>query len=267
MPLHPTALISPDAQVGTGNQIGPGVVIEDDVVIGNGNRFEPFVVIKRGSRIGDHNVFHDHAVIGGSPQITNFQDVKSHVRIGNGGVFREYVTVHRASRENESTEIGDGVLIMVCGHVAHDCRLGDAVIIANNAAIAGEVEIESKAFISYGVGVHQFTRVGSLAMIGAITKITQNVLPYFITDGTPARVRGINRVGLERAGHTAEEILSLKEAYRILLGSRLSLKQAIVELRTIKTFCTDHLADFLSSGCKRGFHRKVENLPESELAD
>ncbi len=198
---------------------------------------------------------------------SNFQEVSSHVRIGNGNVFREYVTVHRASRENKSTELGDGILIMAYGHVAHDCRLGDAVIVANNTAIAGEVEVESKAFISYGVGIHQFVRVGSLAMIGALSKITQNVLPYFITDGSPARVRGINRVGLERAGHTQEEILALKEAYRILLGSRLSLEQAIVELRTIGTFCTDHLADFLSGARKRGFHRKVGDLHESAPAD
>ena len=257
MDPHPSAIVSSTAKIGEGNQIGPFVVIEDDVIIGDGNRFESHAVIKRGSRIGNENTFHEHTVIGGPPQDFKFKGVESFVRIGHRNAIREGVTVHRGSGDHSSTVIGDDNLLMVCAHVAHDCRIGNSVIMANNVALAGEVTIDDQVFISGGVVVHQFTRLGRLAMIGGNSKIIQSVLPFFVTDGAPARVRGLNLVGLRRAGVSRDEIRLLKEAYRILLGSGLPLKAAVIEVERLGSPCTDTLAAFLRDVGGRGFHRKA----------
>ncbi len=257
MDLHPSAVVAPDAKIGPGNAIGPFVVIEEDVIIGGGNWIGAHAVIKRGTRIGDGNAIHEHAVIGGTPQDYKFKGASSTVQIGDRNVIREGVTVHRGSREGAGTFIGDDNMLMVYAHVAHDCRVGNGVIMANNVALAGEVEIEDKVFLSGGVVVHQFTKLGRLAMIGGNSKITQDVLPFFVTDGVPPRVRGINVVGLTRAGHSREEIRMLKEAYRILLASGLRLEAATGKIQKIGSPCTDHLADFLLRAGPRGIHRKT----------
>jgi UDP-N-acetylglucosamine acyltransferase len=256
MDLHPSAVVSPGAKIGRGTTIGPFVVIEEDVIIGDGNRIGAHAVIKHGTRIGDGNRIHEHAVIGGTPQDLKFTGAESFVQIGNRNDIREGVTVHRGSREGSCTVVGDDNMLMVYVHVAHDCRLGNGVIIANNVALAGEVEIDDKVFISGGVVVHQFTRLGRLSMIGGNSKITQDVLPFFVTDGIPPRVRGVNLVGLRRAGHSRDEIRLLKEAYRILLGSGLTLKAATIEVERLGSPCTHYLAEFLRHGSPRGFHRR-----------
>lgn len=252
--IHPSAVISPGAQVGERNQIGPFVVIENNVIIGDGNRLSAHCVLKSGSRIGNGNEIHEHAVIGGTPQDLKFNEVTSYAVIGNQNVLREGVTVHRGSRENSRTVIGNDNFLMAYAHVAHDCTLADKIVIANNVALAGEVEVESQVFISGGVVVHQFTRLGRLAMIGGNSKITQDVLPFFITDGVPGQVRGLNMVGLTRAGFQPAEIGDLKHAYRILLRSRLLLQAAIEELKRIDSPHVTHLREFAASS-KRGFHR------------
>jgi UDP-N-acetylglucosamine acyltransferase len=262
MECHSTAVVSPDAVFGIGNRLGPYVVIENDVVVGCHNRFEAHAVIKRGTRMGDDNVVHDHAVIGGTPQDLKFEGGRSFVQIGSNNIIREFVTIHRGARANSSTSLGSGCMLMAYSHVAHDCRVGDSVVIANNTALAGEVEVENQAFLSYGVGIHQFCRVGRLAMVGGISKIVQDVLPFFMVDGVPARIRGINRIGLERAGYGRQDILALKEAYHILLGSHLTLKQAILALKSIRSPCTDYLVEFITKSGRRGFHRKVRQPSE-----
>ncbi len=256
MDRHPSAVISPDAKIGAGATIGPFVVIEEDVIIGDGNRIAAHAVIKRGTRIGDGNAIHEHAVIGGTPQDLKYKGAESFVWIGNRNDIREGVTVHRGSREGSGTSIGDGCMLMVYVHVAHDCKVGNGVIIANNVAMAGEVTIDDQVFISGGVVIHQFSRLGRLAMIGGNSKIIQSVLPFFVTDGTPARVRGLNLIGLRRAGLSRDEIRMLKEAYRILLGSGLPLKAAVPEVERLGSPCTDYLAEFLRTTGPRGFHRK-----------
>ena len=261
MELHATAVVSPAAKIGEGNHVGPFVVIEDDVIIGDGNCFEAHAVVKRGTRIGNGNVIHEHAVIGGTAQDLKFKGADSTVTIGDRNVIREGVTIHRGSREGSSTIVGDENMFMVYSHVAHDCRVGNEVIIANNVALAGEVDIDDKVFISGGVVVHQFTRLGRLAMIGGNSKIVQSVLPFFVTDGAPARLRGVNVVGLKRAGHTLDEIRLLKDAYRILIGSGLSLKAATQEVQRIGSPCTDYLTDFLLHAGPRGFHRRAIEAP------
>ncbi len=266
MDRHPSAVISPDAKIGAGTTIGPFVVIEEDVIIGDGNRIDAHAVIKRGTRIGDGNAIHEHAVIGGIPQDLKYTGAESFVWIGNRNVIREGVTVHRGSREGSGTFIGDECMLMVCVHVAHDCKVGNGVIIANNVAMAGEVTIDDEVFISGGVVIHQFTRLGRLAMIGGNSKIIQSVLPFFVTDGVPARVRGLNLVGLRRAGVSRDEIRLLKEAYRILLGSGLTLKAATLEVGRLGSPCTDALAAFLRDVGGRGFHRKARAAVGSQSA-
>ncbi len=254
--LHPSAIISPKAQLGDGNHVGPFVVIEDDVVIGDGNTFMTGAVIKDGSRIGDNNLLHEYAVIAGTPQDLGYQDMVSYAQIGSGNVLREHITIHRASKEHETTVAGNNNYLMAAAHIAHDCRCGNNVIMANGAALAGHVSVEDRAFISGGVMVHQFTSVGTLAMIGGNSKITQDVLPYTITDGVPGRVRGLNLVGLKRAGLKHDDIRALKSAYQQLLRSDEPLQDIIIKLREMGSPYATHLADFVSAS-KRGFHREV----------
>lgn len=253
--IHPTAVVSPRAELGTGNQIGPFVVIEDDVVIGNENRIDAHCVIKDGARIGNANRLHEHVVYAGVPQDLGFKDAKTYAHLGNGNVLREFVTVNRATtKERGLTLIGDHNYFMATAHVAHDCQLGNHVIMANDAVLAGHVHIEDRVFISGGVKVHQWVHIGEYAMIGGNSKITQDCLPYMITDGHPGRVRGLNLVGLKRAGFKNEELRELKTAFRILLGARGSLEEQLAELEGLASPRARHLLDFLRAS-KRGFHR------------
>ncbi|MCW8993230.1 MAG: acyl-ACP--UDP-N-acetylglucosamine O-acyltransferase, partial [Gammaproteobacteria bacterium] len=171
--------------------------------------------------------------------------------------LRESVTVHRASREKMATELGDNNYLMAQAHIAHDCRLGNNVILAPNAAIGGFVTVDDRAFISGGVMIHQFARVGRLAMLGGNTKLTQDALPFMITDGVPGEVRGLNLVGLKRAGFKLEELRILKQAYKLLFRSGLSLQEIISQLRALDSPPASHLAEFISDS-RRSFHRARE---------
>ncbi len=187
--------------------IHPTAVIEDGAVIGEGCSIGAYAVIKRYTRMGARNQVAEHAVIGGEPQDVKFKaDTVSGVEIGDDNIFREGVTIHRGSRPDALTRVGSGCMLMVGAHVGHDCSVGNQVVLVNNAALAGEVTVGDRAFISAGVGVHQFCRVGRNAMIGGLAKVVQDALPFCITDGNPARARGLNLVGLRRAGFKAPEI-------------------------------------------------------------
>ncbi|QKT02924.1 acyl-ACP--UDP-N-acetylglucosamine O-acyltransferase [Ectothiorhodospiraceae bacterium 2226] len=253
MQIHSTAVVAETARVGAGTTVGPFVVIEDDVEIGRDNRLLAHCVIKRGVRIGDGNTIHEHAVIGGLPQDLGFTERPSFVRIGDRNTLREYVTVHRATREGEATTIANDTYLMATAHVAHDCRLESRVIMANGATLAGFAQVGERAFLSGGVMVHQFARVGRCAMIGGNSKITQDCLPFFITDGVPAHARGINLVGLRRAGYGAEDIRALKQAYRLLLRSGTPLESALASLAQSDVAAVRELHAFLLDS-RRGFH-------------
>ncbi|MCW8828543.1 MAG: acyl-ACP--UDP-N-acetylglucosamine O-acyltransferase [Gammaproteobacteria bacterium] len=256
--IHPTAVVAEGARLGSGNRIGPFVVIEEDVEIGNGNTLYAGAVLRAGSRLGDGNRLHEHAVVGGEPQDLGFDPaLQTFAILGNGNVLRESVTVHRASREKMATELGDNNYLMAQAHIAHDCRLGNNVILAPNAAIGGFVTVDDRAFISGGVMIHQFARVGRLAMLGGNTKLTQDALPFMITDGVPGEVRGLNLVGLKRAGFKLEELRILKQAYKLLFRSGLSLQEIISQLRALDSPPASHLAEFISDS-RRSFHRARE---------
>jgi UDP-N-acetylglucosamine acyltransferase len=255
MAIHPTAIIDATAKLGTQVSVGPYAVIEPATEIGDGCQLRAHAVVKQFTSLGPNNVVHEGAILGGEPQDLGFKECESYLRIGESNTFREGVTVHRGTQPGSETVIGSHCFIMAYGHVAHNCRLGDRVIIANNVALAGHVEIDNGAFLSGGVVVHQFCRVGRLAMIGGNAKIVQDCLPFVVTDGVPGRARGLNLIGLRRAGLKASEIQKLKEAYRILLRSGIGLEAALSRMAESPDPLVNELIAFVR-GSARGFCRE-----------
>lgn len=245
--IHPTAVIDPEARLGEGLWIGPYAVIEGDTVIGDGCRIEAHGVIKRFTRLAPGNHVHEHAVLGGTPQHLAFRDCESFLEIGPGNVIREGVTLHRSAFAGEATRIGAGGYFMGACHVGHDCAIGDRVVLANGALLAGHVEVGDGAFVSGAVGVHQFCRIGTLAMVGNNAKINQDCLPFVITDGVPGRARGLNLMGLRRAGVNAEDLQQLKRAYRLLLRAGLGRAEALRRLDELDSPYVAQLAAFVRS--------------------
>jgi UDP-N-acetylglucosamine acyltransferase len=252
MPVHPTAVVDPGARLGDGVTIGPHAVIEDDVSVGNRSEIRAHATIKRFTTLGSDNVVHEGAVLGGEPQDRAFSGDDSALAIGDRNLIREGVTIHRSTIAGGVTLVGSDCFIMAYAHVAHDNRIGDRVVLANNVALAGHVEIHDGAFLGGYAGVHQFCRVGRLAMLGGQAKVVQDCLPFVITDGNPARARGLNTVGLRRAEVPSAERRTLKEAYRVLLRAGLPLETALEKLRALGSPLVDELIAFVKSS-KRGF--------------
>jgi UDP-N-acetylglucosamine acyltransferase len=265
MSIHPSAVISPRAEIGERVTIGPYAVVEDDVIIAEGCEIASHAVIKRFTTLGARNRVFEHAVLGGEPQDVKFKGEKSRLVIGDDNLIREGVTLHRASGEGEATRVGSRNFLMIGVHIAHNCVVGDDNIFANEVALAGHITVEDHVFLSNGVGCHQFVRLGRYAMVGGKSKIVQDVLPFFTTDGNPPRVRGLNLVGLRRAGFSSVERRALKDAYRILFRSRLRLEDALVELLRLEDENVRHLVNFIR-GSQRGFSRarKGERTAEEE---
>jgi UDP-N-acetylglucosamine acyltransferase len=256
MNIHQTAVISPRAQVGAGVSIGPYTVIEDDVVIGEGCEIASHVVIKQFTTLGRGNRIFEHAVLGGEPQDVKFKGDRSRLVIGDDNLIREGATLHRANGENEATLVGSRNFLMIGCHIAHNCVIGDDNIFANEVALAGHITVEDHVFLSNNVGAHQFVRFGRYAMVGGKSKIVQDVLPFFMTDGNPPRVRGVNTVGLRRAGFSTETRSALKNAYRILFRSSLALEDALLEMGRLEDENVQHLISFIR-GSQRGFSRAI----------
>jgi UDP-N-acetylglucosamine acyltransferase len=254
MEIHPTAVVSPRAELARGVRVGPYAVVEDDVRVGEGCEIGAHAVVKRFTSLGERNRVYEHATLGGEPQDVKFKGEPSRLEIGDDNLIREYVTIHRASGEGEATRVGSRNFLMVGVHVAHNCEVGDDNTFANGVALAGHVEVEDHVFFSSNVGAHQFVRFGRYAMVGGKSKIVQDVLPFFITDGNPPRVRGLNTVALRRAGFSTEERRALKSAYRILLRSQLTLEDALAELARLDDENVQHLVQFIR-GSQRGFAR------------
>jgi UDP-N-acetylglucosamine acyltransferase len=234
MPIHPTA------------------IIEDNVEIGPDCEIRAYAVVKRYTRLGARNRIYEHAVVGGEPQDVKFRGERSYLEIGDDNIIREFCTLHRANGEDETTRIGSRNFLMVGVHVAHNCVIGDDNIFANEVALAGHIVVEDQVFMSNNVGAHQFVRFGRHAMVGGKSKIVQDVLPFFITDGNPARLRGVNSVGLRRAGFSESARRALKEAYRILFRSGIPLEEALNQLEPDEN--VSHLISFIR-GSKRGVTR------------
>ena len=252
--IHPTAIVSPQAELGEDNTIGPFVHIHDNVRIGNNNTLLTGSILKPGVTLADSNTLHEYSVIGGEPQDLGFNGHSSFVEIGSGNVFRESVTVHRSKTENETTRIGNENFLMANVHIGHDCQLGSNIVIAPSTGLGGFVTVDDKAFISGGVMVHQFVNIGRFAMIGGNSKITQAVLPSMTTDGNPAEVHGLNIVGFRRAGFNKSMLSELKQAYRILFSSNGRLDNKLQQLGEFSGDAVTHLVEFIGAA-KRGFHR------------
>jgi UDP-N-acetylglucosamine acyltransferase len=252
--IHPTALVDPGARLGDGVSIGPYAIVEADAEIGEGSEVRAHAVIKRFTRLGRENVVHEGAVLGGEPQDLAFAGGPTRLVVGDRNVVREGVTMHRGSSSDSPTVVGSGCFLMAYAHVAHDDHLGDGVILANSVLLAGHVDVGDGAFLSGGVVVHQFCRVGRLAIVGGNSRIIMDALPFVNTTGIPARAVGLNLVGLRRAGVEADARRALKEAYRVLLRSGLPLAAALEEMAGLSHPLVEEMIAFARAS-KRGFHR------------
>jgi UDP-N-acetylglucosamine acyltransferase len=255
MEIHPTAVVSPRAELGSGVRVGAYALIEDDVVIGEGCEIGAHAVLKRYTTLGARNRVFEHATLGGEPQDVKFKGEASRLVIGDDNLIREGATLHRASGEGAETRVGSRNFLMIGVHVAHNCEVGDDNIFANGVALAGHIKVEDHVFLSSNVGAHQFVRMGRYAMVGGKSKIVQDVLPFFTTDGNPARVRGLNTVGLRRAGFAPASRLALKRAYQLLFRARLPLAEVLEGLEQDGDEHVRHLAEFIR-GSRRGFSRE-----------
>ncbi|MGH8612303.1 MAG: acyl-ACP--UDP-N-acetylglucosamine O-acyltransferase [Gammaproteobacteria bacterium] len=263
--VHPTAVIDKTAQLGDNVTIEPYVVIEADVVIGNDCWLGAHCVIKRYTRLGQRNRIAEHAVIGGEPQDVSFGPCESRVWVGNDNCLREGVTIHRATKAEGVTRIGNGNYLMAYAHIAHDCTLGDHVTFANGATLAGHVQVGDRAFLSGYVVVHQFCRIGRYAMVSGLSGIGQDCLPFVISAGIPARAHGLNIVGLRRGGVDSEQIRALKHAYTVLLRSGEPLQKALRRLQDSESSLVQELLAFVQCS-HRGFahHREMRDRTGAE---
>jgi UDP-N-acetylglucosamine acyltransferase len=253
--IHPTAVISDQAEIAPSVQVGAYAVIGDNVKIGSQTSVGSHVVIEGPTEIGANNRIFPGAVIGLEPQDLKYQGAKSWVKIGDNNLIREYVTINRATAEGEITEVGNHALLMACVHVAHNCVIEDEVVIANNVALAGHVHIEEKATIGGVLGIHQFVHIGKLAMVGGMSRIDRDVPPYTLVAGNPARVRSLNLIGLKRRGYSSEDIAQLKKAFRLLYRSSYRLEEALVQLECLSdSEPLQHLHRFIQAS--RSSHRR-----------
>lgn len=250
--IHPTAIIGKNVEIGMSNTIGPNAIIEDGVKIGSHNKILAGAYIARGTELGNYNVIHMNAVIGHFPQDLSYQGQETFTKIGNKNEIREFVTIHRGTKEGTSTVIGDSNYFMAYCHIAHNCHLGNNIIMVNQASLTGHCVVEDRAFLSGMTGFHQFTRIGTLAMVSALSAINKDIPPYVICGGRPAIAQGINVVGMRRAGIGLETRTEIKEAFRLLYRSGLNTSQALEEIKkTLKSKEVVHMVEFIE-GSKRG---------------
>ncbi len=244
--IHPTAVIEPGARLGEGVRIGPYAVIGGDVEIGAGTSIGPHVVIHPHVRLGSANSVHAHAVLGDLPQDVAFAGAETRLEIGDRNRIRENVTVHRASQPDRLTRVGSDCFLMAGSHVAHDCQVGDRVILTNNVLLAGVVTVGDGANLGGAAVIHQFCRIGELAMVGGFGGVGQDVLPYSMVHGIPACHYRINTIGLRRAGIKGERYGALERAFRALRAGDRELGEApdTPEVR--------HLREWLAAPSKRG---------------
>lgn len=231
--IHPTAVIATSVHLAPDVEIGPYAVLSGNVHIGQGTKIGPCVHIQGNTEIGKNCRIFTGAIIGSTPQDLKYQGEKSYLKIGEDNTIREYVTINLATGEGRTTIIGKGGLFMAYGHIAHNCRIGDHVIVANAGTLAGHVVVEDYAIIGGLVGVHQFSRIGSHSIIGGCSKITKDIIPFVMADGHPATPAGINTVGLKRRGFPQETINLLEQAYKILFRSGLNVSAALKELEKL----------------------------------
>lgn len=252
--IHDTAIVSPSATIGDGCHIGPFCTVGDDVTLGSDVRLESHVVIDGRTTIGDGNRIYPFVSIGLAPQDLKYSDEPTATEIGKRNQIREFVTIHRGTEGGGGiTRIGDENLLMAQAHVAHDCQIGNNVIMANAATLAGHVEIADRANVGAYSGVHQFCRVGVEAFIGGYSVVVKDAPPFAIIQGNHAKCYGLNRVGMKRRGYSAETIQKLNHAFHLLLSAKLNTTQAVERMKAEISDCpeADLLINFIEDS-KRG---------------
>jgi UDP-N-acetylglucosamine acyltransferase len=224
---HPTAIISDKARIGGNVSIGPFSIIEDDVIIGDGCIIDSSVSIRSGARIGKNVKIYHGAAVSGPPQDLKFAGEKTELIVGDNTIIREFVTLNRGTKAYGRTEIGTNCLFMAYSHAAHDCIIGDNVILANSVQMGGHVEIGDWAIIGGGTVIHQFSKIGAHAMIGGGFRVTQDILPFTMVAGYPLRCLGLNSIGLKRRGFSDDTIAVLKKLFRYLMSKKMNTSQAL----------------------------------------
>ena len=265
--IHPTAIIDPSATLADSVTIGPYCFVGPDVVIGEGSVLHNHVTVQSLTKIGRDNLFYPYSVIGADPQDRKFKGESTTLHIGDRNKIREHVTIHRGTGNGGGdTRVGNGNLIMVAVHIAHDCILGDDICIANQVMLAGHVHIEDGANIGGGAGLHHFTTVGSCAFVGGLARITKDVPPYMIVEGNPAEVRAINSIAMTRRGFSAEHIDAIKDAYkRLYRDNGAPMADKLVELKRqySNVPAVLHLCESLAAAAE-GVHGRALELKRAD---
>jgi UDP-N-acetylglucosamine acyltransferase len=230
--IHPTVLVDPSASIDDDVEIGPFGIVGPNVSIGRGSRIAARVTLERNSRIGERVRVGTGTVIGGAPQDLKYRDEETWVEIGDGTQIRECVTINRGTVASGLTSVGRDCFIMTYVHFAHDCRVGDGVIVANGTQLAGHVTIQDYAVISGLVAVHQFVIIGEYSFVGGMTRVSQDIPPFVKAVGNPCELYGLNTIGLVRHGFPPETIATLKRAYRLFFNSDFNVGQALERART-----------------------------------
>jgi len=256
--IHPTAIVDPTAEIDESVEIGPYTIVQKNVIIGQGTRIGPHVVIGEGTRIGQRCQIYQFASVGEAPQALAYRGEKTFLILGDQNIVREFVTLNRGTAGGGGkTVIGNQNLFMAYSHVAHDCQLGNQVILANGATLAGHITIEDHAVIGGLSAIHQFCRIGTHAFISGMTGITLDVPPYMLASGSRARLFGLNTVGLKRFHFSEASVKALKKAYRIIFRSGLTLEKAVKQVKedAISQLPeVQHLLQFIQQS-KRGISR------------
>lgn len=266
MSVHPTAIVHPNARLHPTVTVGPYVIIGENVEIGANTCVGSSSVIQGHTSIGENNVIHPSVIIGAPPQDLKYKGEKTFVKIGNGNHLREFTTVHLAEGEGTSTIIGDENLLMAYVHIAHNCKVGSSNIMSNCTTLAGHVEIGNRAVLGGFTGVHQFCKIGSMAMIGGMSKIVKDVPPFIKIDGNPARVVGLNAVGLRRNNVSRESIASIKELYKVFFRSEMNVSQVLANWSELVDADDENVKlfhDFVKDA-KRGVYKQTRRNSAAE---
>lgn len=251
--IHKTAIIDAKAELDSGVEIGPYCIIGPQVKIAKNTKLAPHVVIDGWTKIGEGCRIFQFASLGAIPQDLKYKGEESWVILGNNNTIREFVTIHRGTAQSGGkTIMGDNNLLMAYSHVAHDCKIGNQVILANAATLAGHIEIEDYAIVGGLVGIHQFLRLGRHCIIGGGSGVNQDIPPYMMANGQRAKLYGVNNIGLKRHNFSPEAVSNLKKAYHIIFRSGLTIKKALDQVQTeIKNSPeVDHLISFIKSSEK-----------------
>ncbi len=239
--IHPTAIVGDDAELGEDVVVHPYTIIENGTRIGDRCTIGPFAVVRTGTLIGEGSAVHTGAVLGEPPQDQKYRGEESYLIIGRDNQIREFVTLHKATGEGEATEIGDDNLIMAYSHAGHNCKIGSGCLISNDAGLSGHVVIEDYVNIGGKTGIHQFVTVGTMAMIGGMSRITMDVPPYCLAEGYHAEPHSINVRGLQRRGLTEDQIAALRRAFRLIFRSEYNVSQALAKLEEDEQILTEHV--------------------------